>query len=125
MPRKSADPRPLIPEDFYVLLALEGGERHGYSIIKEVERATDGRVRMAASPFYRRLKRLEAWGWVEESEERPAPELDDERRRYYALSRLGRSVLREEARRLVELAGSQPVLRLARGDGARGRKGAG
>jgi DNA-binding PadR family transcriptional regulator len=105
---------PLIPEDFHVLLALESGERHGYSIIKEVERATDGRVCMAASPFYRKLKRLEAWGWVEESDERPTPELDDERRRYYALTKHGRMVLRAEARRMVELVGSQPVLRLLR-----------
>jgi DNA-binding PadR family transcriptional regulator len=110
---------PLKAEDFHVLLALEGEERHGYSILKEVERATEGRIRMAASPFYRRLKRLEEWGWVEESDERPAPELDDERRRYYGLTRLGRSVLAEEARRLVELAGRLPVRRLARGEGGR------
>jgi DNA-binding PadR family transcriptional regulator len=105
---------PLIPEDFHVLLALETGERHGYSIMKEVERATQGRVRMAASPFYRRLKRLEAWGWLAEADERPAPELDDERRRYYTLTKLGRAVLRAEAGRLVELVGSEPVLQLLR-----------
>jgi DNA-binding PadR family transcriptional regulator len=116
---RSADPErllPLRPEDFHILLALEAAERHGWSILREVQRATAGRIRMAASPFYRKLKRMEAAGWLEEEDERPAPELDDERRRYYALTALGRQILAAEARRLVELAGQQVVLRLARAD---------
>ena len=110
------DRSPLKPEDFQILLALEGGERHGYAILKEIERATEGRMRLAPSPFYRKLKRMEGRGWVRETDERPAPELDDERRRYYELTPLGRDVLTAEARRVVELAGSRTVLRLAGAD---------
>jgi DNA-binding PadR family transcriptional regulator len=115
MPADRHDERPisLKAEDFHILLALEDGERHGYAILKEIERATAGALRLAPSPFYRKLKRMEARGWIVEAEERPAPELDDERRRYYALTPLGRGVVAAEARRLVALTGTHPVLRLA------------
>ena len=104
---------PLKPDVFQILLALEAAERHGYAILKEVERATGGALRLAPSPFYRKLKRLEERGLVAEADERPAPELDDERRRYYRLTDLGRRVVSAEARRLVELAASEHVARLA------------
>jgi DNA-binding PadR family transcriptional regulator len=104
---------PLKPDLFHILLALEESERHGYGIIKEVERSTDGQIRLEPSPLYRRLKRLLDEGIVEESEKRPAPELDDERRRYYRLSASGRQLVTAEARRLVALAGSERVRALA------------
>jgi DNA-binding PadR family transcriptional regulator len=104
---------PLKPGTFQILLALEGGERHGYAILKEIERATEGEVQLAPSPFYRKLKRLEEWGLVAEMAERPAPELDDERRRYYGLTALGREVLSAEALRLVGLASEARIQRLA------------
>ena len=105
---------PLKSDVLQILLALEDGERHGYSILKEIERATRGVVRLAPSPFYRKLRRLEEDGLLAEAEERPAPELDDERRRYYRLTPLGREVLGAEARRLVDLAAHDRILRLAR-----------
>lgn len=109
---------PLKADVLQILLALEDGERHGYAILKEIEDATAGAMRLAPSPFYRKLKRLAEKGLVEESDERPAPELDDERRTYYRLTPLGGDVLRAEARRLVALASDDRFLRLA--DAARG-----
>jgi DNA-binding PadR family transcriptional regulator len=106
---------PLKPDVLQILLTLDDGERHGYAILKEIEETTEGRMRLAPSPFYRKLKRLTEKGLVEESEERPAPELDDERRRYYRLTPLGALVLRAEARRLVALARDDRFLRLAGG----------
>lgn len=104
---------PLKGDVFQILLALEDTERHGYAILKEIERATGGDLRLAPSPFYRKLKRLEEEGLVEEADERPAPELDDERRRYYRLTPLGREVVAAEAYRLVELAGRDRIIQLA------------
>jgi DNA-binding PadR family transcriptional regulator len=105
---------PLKPDELHILLALEDGERHGYAVLKEIERATNGAMRLAASPFYRKLKRMSEQGLVDEADDRPAPELDDERRRYYRLTPLGRAVLGAEARRLVDLAAHDRILRLAR-----------
>ncbi|HEX9885258.1 MAG TPA: PadR family transcriptional regulator [Longimicrobiales bacterium] len=109
----AADHLPLKPDVFQILLALEGGDMHGYAMLKEIEGATHGRMRLAPSPFYRKLKRLEEDGLVDEADERPASEVDDERRRYYRLSELGREVLSAEAMRLVELAGRARIMRLA------------
>jgi DNA-binding PadR family transcriptional regulator len=110
----TAEHLPLKPDVLEILLALEDSERHGYAILKEIERATGGVVSMAPSPFYRKLKRLQEDGLLDETDERPAPELDDERRRYYRLTRLGREVLGAEARRLVDLAAQDRLVRLAR-----------
>lgn len=104
---------PLKPDTFQILLALDQTELHGYAILKEIERATDGAMRLLASPFYRKLKRLHERGLVTETDERPAADLDDERRRYYRLTPLGEAVLRAEAARLVGLAGDERVMRLA------------
>ncbi len=112
-PQNPASQLPLKPALFQILLALEGGERHGYGIIKEVERSTDGQIRLEPSPLYRRLKRLLDSGIVEEADKRPVPELDDERRRYYRLTDYGRALLAAEAQRLVALAGSERVKNLA------------
>lgn len=112
-PQNPASQLPLKPDLFQILLALEEGERHGYGIIKEVERSTDGQIRLEPSPLYRRLKRMLDSGIVEEADKRPVPELDDERRRYYRLTDYGRALLAAEAQRLVALAGSERVKNLA------------
>ncbi|MCZ6915247.1 MAG: PadR family transcriptional regulator [Gemmatimonadetes bacterium] len=104
---------PLKPDLFQILLALESGERHGYGILKEVERATDGQIRLEPSPLYRRLKRLLDASVVVETDKRPVPELDDERRRYYALTDHGRRILAADAQRVVALAGSDRIRQLA------------
>ncbi len=112
----SPDPSAFLPlkvDDFNILLTLADGDRHGYAVLKELEAASGGRTRIAPSPFYRRIKRLREGGLVTEADERPAPELDDERRRYFRLTPLGRAVLAAEAGRLVELAGTERVRRLA------------
>lgn len=117
---KMTDPAahlPLKPDLFQILLALESGERHGYGIIKEVQRATDGQVRLEPSPLYRRLKRLLDSDIVVETDKRPVPELDDERRRYYALTDHGRRLMAAEAQRLVALAGSERIQKLAKAAG--------
>lgn len=104
---------PLKPDLFQILLALESGERHGYGIIKEVQRATDGQMRLEPSPLYRRLKRLLDSEILAETDKRPVPELDDERRRYYALTDFGRRIVAAEAQRVVALAGSDRIRSLA------------
>lgn len=104
---------PLKPDLFQILLALEQEELHGYGIIKAVEANTGGQVRPEASPLYRRLKRLLDGGVIRESTERPVAELDDERRRYYALTERGRALVAAEARRLVDLAADRRVRDLA------------
>lgn len=108
---------PLKPEIFRILLALSEGERHGYGIIKDVEAATDGRIRLLASPLYRRLRRLLDQGLIEDAGEPPArEESEDERRRYYRLTGTGRAVLAAEARRVTALAADRRIRRLARMD---------
>jgi len=94
---------PLSPAVSHILLALADGERHGYGIMQEVKLRTEGRVRLGPGTLYGAIKRLLAKGLVEETDERPDPELDDERRRYYRLTDFGLRVLRAEAARLAEL----------------------
>lgn len=94
---------PLTPPVFQVLLALADGEMHGYGIIKEVERRTEGSVRMSAGTLYGIVHRLSKDKLIAESGSRPDPSLDDDRRRYYRLTQFGRMVATEEARRLEQL----------------------
>jgi len=94
---------PLTTAMFHVLLALADGEKHGYAILKEVARRTDGKVRLSAGTLYGIIKRLNAENWIVESAKRPVAGLDDERRRYYRLTEAGRRVAVNEARRLEEL----------------------
>jgi DNA-binding PadR family transcriptional regulator len=94
---------PLTPAMFHVLLALADGDKHGYAIMKEVARFTDGAVSLSAGTLYGILRRLDSEGMVVEKEDRPAPELDDERRRYYHLTEFGRRVACAEAERLREM----------------------
>jgi DNA-binding PadR family transcriptional regulator len=94
---------PLTPAMFHVLLALVDEEMHGYAILKEVERRTEGKVRLSAGTLYGIIKRLNSENWIVESNKRPAAGLDDERRRYYRLTEEGRGIAVAEARRLQEL----------------------
>ena len=91
---------PLTPAMFEVLLALADGEKHGYAIIKEVARRTAGEVSLSAGTLYAIVRRFEQEGVVQESDERPDPALDDERRRYYRLTAFGRQVAQAEAMRM-------------------------
>jgi DNA-binding PadR family transcriptional regulator len=94
---------PLHNNWFHILLSLVGTERHGYGIMQEVLERTTGAVRIWPATLYGTLQRLIAEGLIEESEERPAAELDDVRRRYYRLTRRGRKVLELECERLQEM----------------------
>jgi DNA-binding PadR family transcriptional regulator len=87
---------------FQVLVALADGEKHGYAILKEVSRRTDGKVTLRAGTLYTAIKRFVNDGLIKESSERPDPALDDERRRYYKLTDQGRAVAVAEAERLTE-----------------------
>jgi DNA-binding PadR family transcriptional regulator len=93
---------PLSPAIHHILLALADQERHGYAIMLEVERLTGG-TRMGPGTLYGTLKRLLASRLIEEADERPDPGLDDERRRYYRLTKLGAAVLRAESSRISVL----------------------
>lgn len=94
---------PLKTQWFHIMLSLAGGEQHGYAIMQEVLNRSTGKVRLWPATLYGSLKRLIEAGLIEESDERPAPELDDARRRYYRLTDLGRRVLDAECERLQEL----------------------
>ncbi len=94
---------PLKPHWFHVLLSLADGDQHGYGIMQEVLERTSGKVRLWPATLYGTLKRLIEEELIEESGERPAPELDDARRRYYTLTRLGKRVLAGESQRLEDL----------------------
>ena len=91
---------PLPPATFHILLALVDGERHGYAMMQEVAERTSGTVRLGPGTLYGSLKRLLEAGLVEEGGERTDPQLGDERRRYYRITKYGISVARAEARRL-------------------------
>jgi len=98
------DPRgPLTPAVFHILLSLSDGERHGYGIMQEVAALTDGQLRLRPGTLYRSIKGMLAEGLIAESDERPDPALDDERRRYYRLTDRGRSLAEAEAARLAAL----------------------
>ena len=92
---------PLTPAVFNILLALANHEKHGYGIMLEVEANTDGQVLMGPGTLYGSIKRMLTAGLIEESNERADPEMDDQRRKYYRLTDLGRSTLHMEAERLA------------------------
>src|SRR5271154_7198494 len=94
---------PLKTQWFHILLSLAGEEQHGYGIMQEVLDRTIGKVRLWPATLYGSIKRLIEAELIEESDERPAPELDDARRRYYRLTSLGKRVLDAECDRLQEL----------------------
>ncbi|HWY56427.1 MAG TPA: helix-turn-helix transcriptional regulator [Terriglobales bacterium] len=104
MPKNNSDKfLPLKTQWFHIMLSLAGGEQHGYGIMQEVLQRTGGKVRLWPATLYGSIKRLIEAELIEESDERPAQELDDARRRYYRLTRLGRRVLDAECERLQEL----------------------
>jgi DNA-binding PadR family transcriptional regulator len=94
---------PLTPAVLDIMVALGEEEMHGYAIMQEVRRRTAGKRRLAPGTLYRSLRQMEERGWVVESQERPEPSLDDERRRYYQLTDLGRRVALAELERLEGL----------------------
>lgn len=94
---------PLRPAIFLILLSLAEDELHGWAIAKAVRQRSTDAVRLATGPMYRHLKRLLEEGLIEESDRRPGPDEDDERRRYYRLTRLGEEVVALEAERMATL----------------------
>jgi DNA-binding PadR family transcriptional regulator len=102
---------PLPLATFHILLALSDDDRHGYAILQEVERRTGGELRLSAGTLYRSIQRMLEDGLIVERRERPAPEQDDERRRYYRITPLGSAAARGEAARLSAL------VRMARAKG--------
>ena len=100
------DPRrflPLTPQQFHILLSLTDGHLHGYGMIRDIAARTDGALRLGTGTLYTALARLEALQLVDESDQRAPAESDDERRRYYRLTPLGRAVLKAETERLDTL----------------------
>ncbi|MCA1687488.1 MAG: PadR family transcriptional regulator [Actinobacteria bacterium] len=100
---EAGDLLPLTPAVMHILLVLADEERHGYGIMKEVEGQTGGEVRLGPGTLYGAIKRMLADRLIEESDERPDPELDDRRRRYYRITDFGRRVAGAEAERLQAL----------------------
>ena len=96
---------PLTPQVFHILLALGEGRRHGYAIMREVAANSGGKVKLSTGTLYAAIRRLLEGGLINETDERPPAELDDQRRRYYELTRLGRKVAKAEAQRLADLYG--------------------
>src|SRR5881394_3623462 len=91
---------PLTAPMLHLLLALADGDKHGYAILKEVARRTGGKVRLGPGTLYALVKRAAADGLIADSDARPDPALDDERRRYYRLTPRGRRVAVAEIERL-------------------------
>lgn len=94
---------PLPPATFHILLALSDEDRHGYGIIQDVAARTRGELKLSPGTLYRSIQRMQEQGLIAETRERPAPEDDDERRRYYRITPLGKAVAKAEARRLTQL----------------------
>lgn len=109
---------PLKRAEFHILLALAGGEQHGYSIMQEVESLTAGAIQLGPGTLYTTIKRMVDEGLIAESANRPDPALDDQRRRYYKLTDFGRRVVAAEARRLAQLVEVARARRLLETPGA-------
>jgi DNA-binding PadR family transcriptional regulator len=101
--KEPQDLLPLPPAQLHILLALADGEKHGYAVMSEVEQMTDGEVSMGPGTLYGAIKRMLNAGLIEESDDRPDPELDDQRRRYYRTTGFGARVLDAELSRLDQL----------------------
>ena len=106
MKKERLDPEkllPLTPSVFHILLALSDGDLHGYGIMQEVAEHTAGQIRLGPGTLYGAIKRLLSSGLILETDERPDPELDDERRRYYRLTDYGRQILKAEVQRISRM----------------------
>jgi DNA-binding PadR family transcriptional regulator len=101
--RPASPAEALTPAVFHILLALVDGERHGYAIMQDVAERTDGRVRLGPGTLYGTIRRLIDAGLIEESADRPVPDADDERRRYYRVTKAGRRAAEAESLRLAGL----------------------
>lgn len=104
---------PLTPAVFHILLALSGGERHGYGVMKQVESDSQGKVSMGPGTLYGSLKRMLDAGFVREGDTRVDPEMDDQRRIYYQITDTGLQALAAELeryQRIVTLAQQQSLL---------------
>lgn len=122
MTKDRHDPRELLPIKpivFQIILLLVDGERHGWSIAKELEKRLDDGKKTLPGNLYRTLRTMLMQHLIEESDRRPDPELDDERRRYYRLTEFGVEVGRLEARRLEHLVGAARSKRLLSAQGTR------
>lgn len=102
---------PLPPATLHILLSVADDDRHGYAIIQDVAARTGGDLKLSAGTLYRSIQRMLEHGLIAETRDRPAPELDDERRRYYRITPFGETVARAEVRRLAQL------VKLARASG--------
>ena len=96
---------PLSSAVFHILLSLGEGERHGYALKREITKRTNGKLKLGPGVLYGSINKMIGLGLIEESDSRPDPHLDDERRRYYRITDFGRQVARAEAARMRELAG--------------------
>jgi DNA-binding PadR family transcriptional regulator len=106
MPKHQPDPEKLLPltsSVFHILLALSDGDLHGYAIMQEVADHTAGQIKLGPGTLYGAIKRLLANGLIVEADQRPDPELDDERRRYYRLTNFGQQVLKAELQRISRM----------------------
>ncbi|HJQ30200.1 MAG TPA: PadR family transcriptional regulator [Rubrobacter sp.] len=113
--REPRDLLPLTPAVLHILLAVADEEWHGYGIMREVEERTGGQTRLGPGTLYGSIKRMLADGLIEESDERPDPEMDDQRRRYYRITDFGRRVAGAEAERLSGLVEDARARKLLRG----------
>ena len=109
---------PLTPAVFHILLALADGEKHGYAIMQEVAAITNGGMKMGPGTLYGSIKRMLEMGLISESDERPDPALDDERRRYYRLTSFGERVAKAESQRLAALVHAATMKKLIEGSGS-------
>jgi DNA-binding PadR family transcriptional regulator len=106
MAKSLPDPAAFLPlpaATFHILMAVAEEDRHGYAIIQDVSIRTGGELKLSAGTLYRSIQRMLEQGLIVETQERPAPELDDERRRYYRITPLGAAVAKAEATRMSKL----------------------
>jgi DNA-binding PadR family transcriptional regulator len=108
MSRRVSDPETFLPLGtavFHILVALAGSDRHGYSIMQDVSARTDGRIKLSPGTLYGAIRRLLEDGLITELDERPDPDHDDERRRYYRLTKFGHAVATAEVKRMSRVLG--------------------